>query len=152
MKRTYCTSGPSETKKIAQIILKDLKSERPKKGAYVLALEGDLGGGKTTFLQGLAKALGIKDKILSPTFVIMRKFSIPENKKIIFNNFYHLDCYRIRDEQDILALGFSGIVSCRDNIVAVEWSEKIKKILPPGTTIIKFGFISGEKRKIEIIK
>jgi tRNA threonylcarbamoyladenosine biosynthesis protein TsaE len=152
MKRFYHTESPTETKKIAGLLVKDMMGPNKREAACVLALEGDLGGGKTTFLQGLAKAMGIKDKILSPTFVIMKKFLIPEKKKFFFKNFYHLDCYRITKAEDIFVLGFSEIISDPENIVAIEWSEKIKSTLPEKVIKIKFGFISDEKRKIEIIK
>jgi tRNA threonylcarbamoyladenosine biosynthesis protein TsaE len=152
MKKIYHSNTPAETKKISQALLTEIIGEKSKNKALVMALEGDLGGGKTTFLQGFAKALGIKDKILSPTFVIMKSFQIPPKKRIIFKKFYHFDCYRLAKGNDILSLGFSKIISDPFNIVAVEWSEKIKDALPPETVKIKFDFINGNKRKIEIIK
>lgn len=108
--------------------------------ALVLGLEGDLGGGKTTFLQGFAKGLGIKEKILSPTFIIMRRF----------NNFYHFDCYRIQKAKDILDLGFKEIINNPQNIVAIEWADRIKKILPKNVLFLKFGFVGKTSRKITI--
>jgi tRNA threonylcarbamoyladenosine biosynthesis protein TsaE len=152
MKNFYGTKKSFGTRKVAESLAKELASSTLKNRACVLALEGDLGGGKTTFLQGFAKALGIRDKILSPTFVIMKKFKIPARKKLFFKNFYHFDCYRTQNEKDILALGFLEIISDPSNIVAVEWSEKIKKILPSSAIKIKFGFINEEERKIEILK
>ena len=117
------------------------------RGAIVLGLQGDLGAGKTTFLQGFAKGLGIKEKILSPTFVIYKKFKInivPKNERsFIFwhKYFYHFDCYRINKPEEILELGFREIVSNPKNIVAIEWSKRIKKLLPKNLILIKFRFI-----------
>jgi tRNA threonylcarbamoyladenosine biosynthesis protein TsaE len=131
-------------KKLAEEILKlDRKNFR------ILALRGDLGGGKTTFLQGFAKGLEIKEKILSPTFVIMKKFEI-KNKKSKFKYFYHLDCYRIKKTEEILKIGFKEIISDFKNIIAIEWAEKIKKILPKKIIWIKFEFINKNTRKIII--
>ena len=75
------TKSPSETKKLAEALAKGiLKQETKSKKAIVIGLTGELGSGKTTFLQGFAKGLGIKQKILSPTFIIMRKFEIRNSK------------------------------------------------------------------------
>jgi len=130
-----------------------LKIQR-KRNALVLGLRGDLGGGKTTFLQGFAKGLRIKDRILSPTFVILKKFSIPKSKNQRFQSFYHIDCYRISSLKEISNLGFKKIISNPKNIVAIEWAERILKILPKDTLLLKFCFVGLKKRKIscDIIK
>lgn len=133
-KQTYLSKSPKETKSIAEKLARKLKS-----GA-VLALIGDLGGGKTTFAQGFAKGLGIKEKILSPTFVIMKKF----------NNFYHIDCYRLKNERDLLDLGFKDILKDKKNVVLIEWPERIKKILPKRTIKVSFKFLNDKEREIEI--
>jgi len=117
------------------------------KQAIILGLTGELGSGKTTFLKGFAKGLGIKEKILSPTFIIMRKFSISHS---FFQNFYHFDCYRIKKPKELLILDFKKIISNPKNIVCLEWVEKIKKILPKNNLIIKFDFINSKTRKITI--
>jgi len=134
-------------RKIAQEILK-----RPlDKKAIVIGLIGDLGGGKTTFLQGFAKGLRIKNKILSPTFVLMKKFKIRENShsnSYKFATFYHLDCYRIKKPKEILGIGFEEIIKNPHNIVVIEWADRIKKILPKESLIIRFKFINQNTRKI----
>ena len=148
----FFSQNPSQTKKIGQILAKEILKIKTNR-AFVLSLIGDLGGGKTTFLQGFAKGLGIKEKILSPTFVIMRKFKISENScsnSCKFANFYHIDCYRVEKPKEILDLGFKEIVSNPKNLVAIEWAERIKKILPKGTMILKFDFINQKQREISI--
>ena len=122
-------------------------SEKRLLKALIFGLEGDLGGGKTTFLQGFAKGLGIKQRITSPTFIIFRKFKIKDSR---FKNFYHIDCYRISKPKEILDLGFKEIISNSKNIVTIEWAERIQKILPRETIIIKFEFIDQKTRKITI--
>jgi tRNA threonylcarbamoyladenosine biosynthesis protein TsaE len=103
-----------------------------------------LGSGKTTFVQGLAKGLGIKDKILSPTFVLMKNYKIPSTNK----QFYHIDCYRIKQAQDLSALGLEKLFLNPQNIIAIEWAERIKKILPEDTIVLNFKFKNQEQREI----
>ncbi|KPJ54730.1 hypothetical protein AMJ47_03795 [Parcubacteria bacterium DG_72] len=123
---------------------KDLVKKIPKRKehAFVIALKGDLGGGKTTFIQGMAKGLGIKEKILSPTFNILKKYG----------NFYHFDCYRIEKPKEILDLGFKKIIQDPKNIVVVEWADKIKKIIPKHALWLNFKFVDKSKREINMIK
>jgi tRNA threonylcarbamoyladenosine biosynthesis protein TsaE len=129
------TNSAKQTQKLGEKIAQELSDTVGGKTAIVLGLQGNLGGGKTTFLQGFAKGLGIKEKILSPTFVILKRFQVPGFR---FQDFYHIDCYRLKNEKDILELGFDDIIKDSRNIVAVEWSEKIKKVLPKNTIFIKF--------------
>ncbi len=153
MKLRFFTSAPHQTKKAGEILAKEILNTALGKKALVLALVGDLGGGKTTFIQGLARGLGIKEKILSPTFIIMRKFLISHNlplRTVQFLNFYHLDCYRIEKAKDVLDLGFKEIVSDPQNIVAIEWADRIKKIIPRGTIWVNFEFVDKNKRKIVV--
>ena len=133
--------------------MRQAKKVQNRKSAVILGLQGDLGGGKTTFLQGFAKGLGIKEKILSPTFVLMKRFKIknlPAQAGKHFKNFYHIDCYRINNAKNIDELGFGDIILNPKNIMVIEWAEKIKKILPKSTIIIKFNFIDKNKREIVI--
>jgi len=158
MKSKYLTNSPSQTKKLGEILAKEILSrpqlrDRIKKPslkgkAFVIGLRGDLGGGKTTFLKGFAKGLGIKEKILSPTFIIIRRLKINNLTMKQFTNFYHIDCYRVQNSKEILDLGFKEIISNPKNIVAIEWAEHIRKILPRDVLILKFEFIKQNTRKI----
>lgn len=138
MDKKYTTKNYKETQKLGEDFAKEILKNPKKNGAVVLGLLGNLGGGKTTFLQGFAKGLKIKQKILSPTFVILKHYK----------NFYHIDCYRIKNHKDILELNFLEIIKNPKNIVAVEWPEKIKKVLPKKTIYIDFKFIDENKREI----
>ncbi|PIV65324.1 MAG: tRNA (adenosine(37)-N6)-threonylcarbamoyltransferase complex ATPase subunit type 1 TsaE [Candidatus Nealsonbacteria bacterium CG_4_8_14_3_um_filter_37_36] len=162
MKLKYLTNNPSQTKKLGEILAKEVLKTQPKKRlrpsrhppkgplALIFGLEGDLGGGKTTFLQGFARGLGIKEKILSPTFVIIKRFEIPKSRHLTSNIQYliHIDCYRIEKPKEILDLGLKEIISNPKNIVAIEWSDRVRKILPKGTLILKFQVANKNKRKI----
>lgn len=145
----FTTTSYKNTQKLGIALAKEVLKTGPQKKAVVLALFGNLGGGKTTFIQGFAKGLGVKNKILSPTFVIMKNFKIPRGK---FKFFYHIDCYRMGSGKDVLHLGLKGVFSDPKNIVAVEWPEKIKKILPKTAVKINFKFIGENKREISFKK
>ena len=145
--KQYITKNAKETQKIGGDFAKEIFKNGPQKTAVVFGLSGNLGGGKTTFLQGFAKGLGIKQKILSPTFVILKRFSLKTKQ---FKNLYHIDAYRLKNHEDILALDFKNIISNPENIVAVEWPEKIKKALPKNTVLIKFKFIDNNTREITV--
>lgn len=147
MKSEQITSTALETKNRGKKLAKKILREQATTKAWVLALRGDLGGGKTTFLQGFARGLGIRQKILSPTFVILKKFKIKHSS---FNSFYHIDCYRIKKPKEISDLGFKKIITDPKNIIAVEWSDRMKKLLPQNTILISFEFYNKNKRKIKI--
>ena len=129
------THSAKETQRFAAKFARQILRSKPGKSAMVLALSGDLGAGKTTFLQGFAKGLGINEVVNSPTFVILNRFKIYDLR---FNNFYHIDCYRLEKPEEILELGFSKIISNPENIVAIEWPEKISKVLPKKVIKITF--------------
>ncbi|MCD6402514.1 tRNA (adenosine(37)-N6)-threonylcarbamoyltransferase complex ATPase subunit type 1 TsaE [bacterium] len=152
MKSEFITKNSKQTRKLGEILGKEVLKTLPKKKALVFGLLGDLGGGKTTFLKGFAKGLGIKEKILSPTFILMKKFQIPNSKTQIpkFKYFYHIDCYRIQKPQEILSLGFKKIIFDSQNVVAIEWADRILKKMPKGTVWISFEFLDKDKRKITV--
>ncbi len=136
-----------KTKKIGEILAKEVLEIKTEKALF-FGLEGDLGSGKTSFVQGFAKGLGIRGTIPSPTFVIMRKYGIKLNKAG-FNSLYHIDCYRIEKPEEILELGFKKILESQ-NIIVIEWANRIKSLLPKNSVIVKFDFIDNKTRKIII--
>lgn len=136
------SNSPEETKKIAGEILKELNKRN------IISLEGELGSGKTIFAQGFAKALGIRSKIKSPTFVIIKKYNVRFKKQGI-KTLYHLDCYRIKNAKEILELGWKKIIDNPENIILVEWGNKIKKELPKNTIHLKFKFEKENTREIK---
>jgi tRNA threonylcarbamoyladenosine biosynthesis protein TsaE len=147
MKKIYLTKNQRETILLGRKIAQKIIRENKRKKALVLALIGDLGGGKTTFLKGFARGLGIKEKILSPTFILIRKFDI-KHRTSSFKHFYHIDCYRIEKPKEILDLGLREIINNPKNIVAIEWADKIQKILPKKTFFLEFEVLGRNKRKI----
>lgn len=142
------TKSKAQTQKIAICLAKQIISEGTGKHARVLALIGDLGSGKTAFTGGFIKSLGIKTHVPSPTFVIFRRYPIhidqqpttndQRQRREGFKNVFHFDLYRIQKPKEIIDLDFKKIIKNPENIVLIEWPEKILKFLPKNTIKIDF--------------
>jgi len=131
------TKSKAETQGIAQDFTKKLK------GGEIIALFGDLGSGKTTFTQGLAKGLGVKERVTSPTFVILNLHQA--NKGLTLA---HFDLYRLNSESDLEGIGATDYLGKKNIISVIEWPEKAKKLLPKSTMWVKFEHIDENKRRI----
>lgn len=130
--RLISLASSEETKQLGQGIAPFL---RP---GVVLALSGPLGAGKTTFVQGIASALGIQEPVSSPTFVYLNLYqgTYP---------LYHFDLYRLKKSSDFLALGFEEYLEA-DGIAVIEWPERIGSLLPPSSLIFLFEQNEKERR------
>ena len=119
----------------------------------MLALSGELGSGKTTFVQGLAYGLGIKKRIISPTFILARKYELGlKAKSSKLKAFYHVDLYRLEEnvEDEVRNLGIDEFWKNPENIIAIEWAGKIKSMIPKKATWLRFENLGEDKRKITI--
>jgi len=154
--KIYRTSSSAETKALAAQLVEELLGapSRPRRTsgeAKIITLYGDLGAGKTTFVQGFLRALQIRGRITSPTFVLMKRFAIPAATKRRhagrFKNAYHIDAYRLRTAADAASLGLRAIFADSAAIVLVEWPERLAEILPRRTLPIRFkhGKTEGER-------
>ncbi len=108
----------------------------------VLALHGDLGVGKTTFVQGLARGLGIQDPVTSPTFNL---YTLHEGPRRLL----HLDAYRLEHEEQVEALMLEDFL-ISPWIAAIEWPERIAGWLPVGTWHIDLGITDGERHTVRL--
>lgn len=133
--------SPEQTRALASKFAKSLK------GGEVLALEGNLGSGKTTFVKGLGQGLGIKEKVRSPSFLLVRPYLLPRKNRVL----YHFDLYRIGKTQDLQELGFADILNDPRNIVAIEWGRRAGK-LPRQAIDIKFAQGQALTERIITIK
>lgn len=140
------SNSPEETQEIAREFVQMLKKGD---SATVIALVGDLGSGKTSFSQFVGEALGVHDPIQSPTFLIEK---IYELKRAPWEHMVHIDAYRLESEQELLDLGWEKIISRSENIVLVEWADKVMSILPPHTYHIVLTHVDETKREIEILE
>lgn len=141
------TKNAKETQKLAGLLAKELLNcPLGGKRATVVVLRGDLGAGKTTFSQGFAKGLGVRENIKSPTFVILKRY--PLSKVKCFKYFYHIDCYRLKNAKDAIALGLPEIFQNPKNLLLIEWPEIVKKIIPKKIIAVKFSHINETTRKI----
>jgi len=119
--------------------------------AKILALSGDLGAGKTTLTQEIAKSFGIKDKIISPTFVIMKFYNIDPKSKYYshFKRLIHIDAYRLEKFEDLLKIGWTDLVEDKDNLIIIEWPERVEGILDSNSYLVKLGHIDDQTRIVE---
>lgn len=137
---TYFTKNAEETKNIARELASTLK------GGETIALLGDLGSGKTTFVQGLAAALGSTARVTSPTFTVMHEY--PCDKGVI-RRIVHIDLYRFTDEKDLRALALDD-ERRDDTIIVIEWPNVIAFDFSPDVTVT-FAHGEGEnEREIKI--
>lgn len=135
----YLSISADETKRLAGKIVKSLGNNN------LICLYGPLGSGKTTFVQGLAKSLGIKKPVISPTFIMVREYQTDNKKTLI-----HVDCYKINSSKDFKSVDLKEFWSNPDNLVVIEWADRIKEILPKERVDMKFDYINSEKDKRSI--
>lgn len=157
--KIYHSLSSEGTQAFGEALARRLTAAGRKKGknpcAAVLALQGDLGAGKTTFTQGFLRGLGIKKRAQSPTFIIMRRHRVPERNAgaaTPFKNVFHVDAYRLKKAGQMRALDFQEILSDPRNVILIEWPERIKKILPKSATWIVFRHGKKENERTIIIK
>lgn len=134
----------AETEAAATVFLNNLVSNRS--GATVVGLLGDLGSGKTTFTQALARQLGVTERVTSPTFVIEKIYNLHNQK---FNNLVHIDAYRLHKAEELAHLDWAAITADPNNLILIEWADRILSLLPPGAPKIMFHFIDETTREIK---
>ena len=127
------SESPEQTQEIARLIL-----DRLVKGT-VLALHGELGSGKTCFVQGLAKAMGICQSVTSPSFTVIKEYSG-------HINLYHIDLYRVHGMEQVMSLGLDDYLE-PDGITVIEWAERADSLLPENTIHLTFELLPGQDRR-----
>lgn len=138
--KTYTTNSSEETKELAQKLLKD--------GARIFLLNGQLGAGKSTFVRGLAEAVGWTGEVQSPTFTLMKEYPVTaKDYQKKFDLLMHVDLYRLEDEPNPLPL--DEWVEHTRRILAVEWPTRHWRL--PGTVEINFTLLPDESRQVEVI-
>ncbi len=142
MEQLFVTSGREETQEVAARLAAKLEQ------GTTICLYGNLAAGKTTFSQGIAGYLGI-ERVVSPTFIIMREYSVKSHP--VIKTFHHLDLYRLNSVDDIKAFDIEEIWSDPENLLIIEWPEKFIDILPKKRIDIFFKATAENQREIKII-
>ena len=124
-----------------------IESLTPGNQATVVALQGELGAGKTTFTQEVGKILGVEENMHSPTFVIEKIYAIDYKG---FKKLIHIDAYRIEKESELLHLGWDEIIKDKENLILIEWPERVPGIIPSDAKKIFFKHVDENTREIKI--
>lgn len=138
--KEYISKSQAETEKIAKELVQKLQ------GGEVLALVGNLGAGKTVFVKGLAKSLGIEDNITSPTFVLMKIYQTQHEK---IKRLVHVDCYRLEKTEDLAEIGLADYLNDPENIVVIEWADRVVN-LPKDAININIDYIEDQTRRVRV--
>jgi tRNA threonylcarbamoyladenosine biosynthesis protein TsaE len=134
------TASAAETGRLGQ----DLA--RPLLGGDVIALSGELGSGKTTFTQGLARGLGIRAAVTSPTFVLVNRYPAPDGRVL-----QHADCYRLANAPlEMWDVGLTDLYE-GDDIVVIEWADRIPGLLPDDHLAIAFAYVDENRRQLHFV-
>jgi tRNA threonylcarbamoyladenosine biosynthesis protein TsaE len=147
MKRTQFSKSARETRRIAEEFALKLSIKETR--ATVVGLIGELGVGKTLFVQRAAWVLGVRGRMLSPTFLIARAYPLPRRSS--FKKLYHLDAYRIKNKRDLDNIHFFRILESSRAVVFIEWADRIRRYLPKDAYIIRMKHgKSSQERNIKL--
>ena len=141
----FTSNSVQQTHAVARVLWRTLKHIVPFDHACVIALRGDLGAGKTAFMQGFAKAMGLGQFMTSPTFLLMRSFDVPGATSV--RTLVHIDSWRIQAD-DLGHLGMADALRDPHNIICIEWAERVKSLLPYDTIWVDFKHVSHTTRLI----
>ncbi len=130
-----------ETKKIAYELAGNLK------GGEVIGLIGPLGAGKTVFVQQIAQALGIKEKVNSPTFVLMKIYQVLNHQSVV--KLVHVDAYRLSKAEELKNIGLLEYLGRPDTVTLIEWADQVKEVLPQGSMTVEIRM--GERDEERVI-
>ncbi|PIS05071.1 MAG: tRNA (adenosine(37)-N6)-threonylcarbamoyltransferase complex ATPase subunit type 1 TsaE [Candidatus Buchananbacteria bacterium CG10_big_fil_rev_8_21_14_0_10_42_9] len=148
--KKFISNSPKDTKRFGHNLVNKL---RP---GTAVALSGDLGAGKTTLVQGVAEALGIKNQITSPTFTLMDIYPVRSKdsngvnsaKSSIFETLVHIDCYRLDSPKEFGEFGAMDYINDPKSLVIVEWANKIKQHLPKDAVWLNLKLGQSERQRV----
>lgn len=137
MERVVITEGPEETVALGVELARGLQE------GDVVALAGELGVGKTTLVQGIARGLFVTENVSSASFVLARTYrgKIP---------LHHLDAYRIESPQELFEVGLDRYLPPEEGVTVVEWADKIRAFIPRGALWVTIEFLDGDRRRITL--
>ena len=133
--RSFLTDGPSATHSIARRLGSACR------GGEVIALDGPLGAGKTTFTKGLAEGMGIDPReVTSPTFLLLHEIAGPLR-------LCHFDAYRVADAEELAEIGARDAFRA-DSVVVIEWAERVSGLLPPDRLTVDLEYVDEDTRRL----
>ena len=135
------SASEQETQKIGENLAESLRA------GDIVCLYGRLGAGKTVLVKGIAEGLGVKKRILSPTFIFMRSYPFNKNGKKL--TLRHLDLYRIEDVKELKSLNLSEIFE-EEGIFILEWASKVENILPKKRIDVEIEVLNENERRITV--
>ncbi len=138
-KNTFITTSFEDTQSLGEEFVTKLKP------GDIVFLHGDLGSGKTTFVQGVAKGLGIKTRVISPTFIVLRTHAT--NNRMI-KKLFHLDLYRLESKEDVKSIALGDLTGDPEAVTIIEWPEILNDSIK--AIEINFEYLNENSRKIEI--
>lgn len=143
------TKSPEETALLAKKILEKIRKERANQPARatILLLSGDLGSGKTTFTQGLARSLGISETVTSPTFIIEKIYKLENDPN--FDHLIHIDAYRLEGKSEAELLNLKTLFADSRSLIAIEWPDNLGSDFPKEAVHLNFKFLNENEREVK---
>ena len=129
--------GKVGLRRVVKRVFDQISNMPPTTNATIVALVGDLGAGKTTLTQEFAKEFGVRERVKSPTFILMSVYEVPPQKGCRYRHVAHIDCYRLESPAELVHLGFATLLKDREALVVIEWADHIRALLPPHTVWIR---------------
>lgn len=138
------THSAKETEKFASRFARKLSP------GDTVALYGNLGVGKTTFIKGLARGLGYEREVYSPTFIFARTYNL-NNQKSKIKRLHHIDLYRAENKKDLSSVGIEDFLEDSQAVIVIEWAEKMGNLVTHQAIKVKIDYFGDEKRKIKVV-
>ncbi len=154
----YISRSPEATQEAAKLLVERILERSHIPGsATVISLSGELGAGKTVFVKGVARALGLTSEVTSPTYVIEKVYDLAHRDEALvggnalpFDRLIHLDAYRLESPEELSAIGWHEILTDPKNLIFLEWPEMVDAVLPRRTIEVAITPQDDESRKIAI--
>ncbi|MCA9363330.1 tRNA (adenosine(37)-N6)-threonylcarbamoyltransferase complex ATPase subunit type 1 TsaE [Candidatus Kaiserbacteria bacterium] len=141
LEQQYLVAKPEDFKPLIKQLIESESDN------LIIALEGDLGAGKTTFTQELGKCLGVEEVITSPTFTIMKQYNLSDKK---FKTLVHIDAYRIESEAEVEPLHIKELLENPNTVICIEWPENIREVIPSTAKKVTISISEGEQRQVTL--
>lgn len=139
-------SEPTELQPVVAAVMQHPALLAAEHTAAVVTLQGDLGAGKTTFTQTLARTLGVTEPVTSPTFVIMKGYELIDQP---FDSLVHIDAYRLESSAELAVLGYVELLNTPRTLIVIEWPERVADLIPKDACELTFT-LTGETRTVTL--